>query len=351
MQKSKLVSHHLLHILLLAYDPQDVAFFKGGVDVGGVEVAVGLLYAGDEAVVSVADAGVDDGVAEERGQARYGDAFEHHLAAVVALVFQVDGTGFQVFAESFEFGIGADDLDAVLREKAVVGLGNVDPQAAAEDGHDVDAEAVAKVQFRQGLAAPVDFGGNVEVGEVHVLGQEAGGIFRLLFAQVFGAQFAGAEVRQEGVLDALGIPLDEAAGDDGEDHQEGQDEDQQDRDMEQAGQDIKHEAQGQCVAQHDGRDERRPVRAAFLPERLESIRVAVLDDHRAQEGRQGDEGDGAGDDVRPRFRNPLCGKRYQQAEGKAVDGDAKDAVDEDDLEYGPKVFPPFALLTRGRGGR
>ena len=59
MQKSKLVSHHLLHILLLAYDPQDVAFFERGVDVGSVEVAVGLLYAGDEAVVSVADAGVE----------------------------------------------------------------------------------------------------------------------------------------------------------------------------------------------------------------------------------------------------------------------------------------------------
>ena len=46
MQKSKLVSHHLLHILLLTYDPQDVSFLKGGVDVGSVEVAVGFFDAG-----------------------------------------------------------------------------------------------------------------------------------------------------------------------------------------------------------------------------------------------------------------------------------------------------------------
>ena len=301
-------------------------------------------------MVAVADAGVDDGVAQERGQTRYGDALEHHLAAVVALVFQVDGAGFQVLAEGFEVGVGADDLDAVLREDAVVRLGNVDPEAAAEDGHDMDAEAVAQVQFRQGLAAPVDFGGNVEVGEVHVLGQQAGGVFRFLLTQVFGAELAGAEVRQEGVLDALRVPLDEAAGDDGEDHQEGQDEDQQDRDVEQAGQDVEDETQGQRIPQHDGRHERRPVRAAFLPEGLEGVRVAVLDHHRAQERRQGDQGDGARDDVRPRRRNPFRGERHQQAEGEAVDGDAQDAVYEDDLEDGSEVLPPFALLARGRGG-
>ena len=170
--KTFLPLHHPLHISLFAHDPENVSFLQGHRGDGGVEFAVGFLDAGDEAVVAVADGGVADCLTQERGGGGYGDAAQDHLAAVVAVVFQVDGAGFQALPEFFQVGVGADDLQAVLREDAVAALGDVDSQAAAEDGYDMDAEALAEVQFHQGFPAPVDLRRNVEVGEVHILGQQ-----------------------------------------------------------------------------------------------------------------------------------------------------------------------------------
>ena len=123
-------------------------------------------------MIVVADAGVADGFAQEGGDAGDGDAAEKHFAAAVALVFQVDGAGAQLVAEGFEVCVGADDLDAVVREDAGGGFRDVDPETAAEDGDDLDAETLAEVQLRQRFAAPFNLGGNVEVRQVQVLGKK-----------------------------------------------------------------------------------------------------------------------------------------------------------------------------------
>ena len=166
---------------------------------------------------------------------------------MIAFVFQVDGAGGQLLPEGFQVAVGADDLDAVLREDAVGRLGNVDPQAAAEDGHYLDAETLAEVQLSQGFSAPVNLGRHVEIGQMEILGKQAGSVFRLLFAHVFGPQFPGPEIVHKVPFQALCIPLDETAGHDGKHRDQGDQEDQHDRNVEEPRQHVEDESQGQDI--------------------------------------------------------------------------------------------------------
>ena len=114
--------------------------------VGDVQVAIGLLYSRYQAVVVVADAAVFDGFSQ---QGRTG--FQRHAAKDHFLGCQVFGQGSVRLRESrakaLQPGVGADDLDAVVGEEAVGGLGNVDAFVAAQDGYHVHAVLLPEVEL------------------------------------------------------------------------------------------------------------------------------------------------------------------------------------------------------------
>ena len=234
-----------------------------------------------------------------------------------------------------------------MRENPFVRIGNIEAFVASEDGHDVHAEAFAQVQFVQRSSYPVHLGGDVKIGQVQVFVQQAGSVFRFLLAQVFGPELPGTQVGKEGLLYAAGLILGEAAEHEEGHHSQRQKQQEQDGNVEQPGQHIENEAHGNQQAQHYTGGKRCPVGRAGFPQGTELFRLVLLDHNGPQERCQGYQNHYGGNHMRPGAGNPFFGQRKQQLEAQDADGNAKDAVNENNLPQGTQVFFPEAFL----GGR
>ena len=146
-----------------------------------MEGSVGLFNAGYQAMVVVADTAFNQALAQERRRGSNRQAAKDHLA--VAPVFRtVVFVPLQGFAENFQILVGADNLDTVLGEEPGGSLGDVDAAASAKDRNHVNAVALSEIEFPKFGSGPFYLGGDVKIGQVQVLVQQAGSIFGLFLA-------------------------------------------------------------------------------------------------------------------------------------------------------------------------